>query len=88
MYFSEVSSDVTFSSDELTLEYAGGLLVTKQSISAKSTAVEAVFKDYIARLRSESAIPPIAISCLEETLANGQYSAEKLRVALLTEESI
>ncbi len=60
----------------------------KQADSTTSSAVQAVFDDFISRLRAETKINPVAINQIESCLASGQYSADKLKAALLTEESL
>ncbi|MCU1248730.1 MAG: hypothetical protein JWQ49_1759 [Edaphobacter sp.] len=62
--------------------------MTKQPRSTTSTAVQEVFDDFISRLQAETNINPAAIAEIETALACGQYSADKLRAALLTEESL
>jgi hypothetical protein len=62
--------------------------MTKQPGSTTSTAVQAVFDDFVSRLRAETNINPAAIAEIETALSNGQYSADKLRAALFTEESL
>jgi hypothetical protein len=62
--------------------------MTKQPGSTSSSAVQAVFDEFISRLRAETSINSAAIAQIETALSCGQYSADKLRAALLTEESL
>ena len=62
--------------------------MTKQVVATKSSAVEEVFRDFISRLRAETKINPTAIDEIEGCLATGQYSADKLKAALFTEEAL
>jgi hypothetical protein len=60
----------------------------KQAGITTSSAVQAVFDDFISRLRAETKINPFAIAQIESCLASGQYSADKVQAALFTEESL
>jgi hypothetical protein len=54
----------------------------------RSKAVTAVFEDFVARLRVETQINRVAIKEIEKCLTSGHFSAEKLKMALFTEESL
>lgn len=62
--------------------------MTRQPGSTTSTAVQAVFDDFVSRLRAETNINPVAITEIETALCGGQYSVDKLRAALFTEDSL
>ena len=56
--------------------------------TTRSSAVEDVFRDFVSRLRAETKINPTAIKEIENCLSAGQYTVDKLKAALFTEEAL
>ena len=66
----------------------GDLTLAKPVITTRSSAVEEVFRNFISRLRAEAKINTTAINEIESCLSGGQYSADRLKTALFTEEAL